>query len=116
MCCQAGLPTGLCPRHFADAPCTGQCLSRENLQELIKFAHDERIVLMADEVYQVRAKEVLLVLHVAKQSRAICNTGVMCAMAESGMICVVWTCILCCCVLVPYALCRRMCTRTSAPS
>lgn len=31
---------------------TGQCLTRENLQELIKFAYKERIVLMADEVYQ----------------------------------------------------------------
>lgn len=27
-------------------------MSTENLQELIKFAYDERIVLMADEVYQ----------------------------------------------------------------
>lgn len=79
MCCQAGLLTGLCPGHLAVVPRTGQCLSRENLQELIKFAHDERIVLMADEVYQVRVKEVLLVLHVAKQSRAICNTGLTCA-------------------------------------
>eukprot|EP00955_Chlamydomonas_euryale_P110427 366000-Chlamydomonas_euryale.AAC.9 len=32
---------------------TGQCLSRRNLEELIKFAHEKRIVLMADEVYQV---------------------------------------------------------------
>ena len=31
---------------------TGQCLSKENLQQLVKFAHDEHIVLMADEVYQ----------------------------------------------------------------
>ncbi|MEW5315685.1 MAG: hypothetical protein WDW38_007095 [Sanguina aurantia] len=31
---------------------TGQCLSVDNLKELIKFAYDERIVLMADEVYQ----------------------------------------------------------------
>jgi glutamate--glyoxylate aminotransferase len=31
---------------------TGQCLSYDNLKELIKFAHDEKIVLMADEVYQ----------------------------------------------------------------
>jgi glutamate--glyoxylate aminotransferase len=31
---------------------TGQCLTYENLQELIKFAHEEKIVLMADEVYQ----------------------------------------------------------------
>jgi glutamate--glyoxylate aminotransferase len=27
-------------------------LSKENLQQLVKFAHDEHIVLMADEVYQ----------------------------------------------------------------
>ncbi len=32
---------------------TGQCLPEDNIRELIKFAHDERIVLMADEVYQV---------------------------------------------------------------
>ncbi|EFJ51567.1 alanine aminotransferase [Volvox carteri f. nagariensis] len=31
---------------------TGQCLSQENLKELIQFAYEERIVLMADEVYQ----------------------------------------------------------------
>ncbi|KAG1666676.1 hypothetical protein FOA52_013588 [Chlamydomonas sp. UWO 241] len=31
---------------------TGQCLSRTNLEELIKFAYEQRIVLMADEVYQ----------------------------------------------------------------
>lgn len=31
---------------------TGQCLSQENLEELAKFAHEEKVVLMADEVYQ----------------------------------------------------------------
>ena len=31
---------------------TGQCLSRQNLEELIRFAYEEKIVLMADEVYQ----------------------------------------------------------------
>ncbi|KAF5832918.1 alanine aminotransferase-like protein [Dunaliella salina] len=31
---------------------TGQCLSADNLKELIEFAVKERIVLMADEVYQ----------------------------------------------------------------
>lgn len=31
---------------------TGQCLSAENLREIIKFAHEEKLVLMADEVYQ----------------------------------------------------------------
>lgn len=31
---------------------TGQCLSVANLQELIKFAAEEHIVLLADEVYQ----------------------------------------------------------------
>lgn len=31
---------------------TGQCLSEANLKELVKFAGDEKIVLMADEVYQ----------------------------------------------------------------
>ncbi len=31
---------------------TGQCLSEENIRQLIRFAYEERIVLMADEVYQ----------------------------------------------------------------
>lgn len=31
---------------------TGQCLSQSNLEELVKFAYEEKIVLMADEVYQ----------------------------------------------------------------
>ena len=31
---------------------TGQCLSKENLQDLIKFAYEERVALMCDEVYQ----------------------------------------------------------------
>lgn len=31
---------------------TGQCLSEENLRDIVKFAHEEKVVLMADEVYQ----------------------------------------------------------------
>ncbi|GAB4818926.1 hypothetical protein N2152v2_005972 [Parachlorella kessleri] len=31
---------------------TGQCLTYEDLRELVKFAHEEKVVLMADEVYQ----------------------------------------------------------------
>ena len=31
---------------------TGQCLSEANLRDLVRFAHEERVVLMADEVYQ----------------------------------------------------------------
>ncbi|KAI7892744.1 pyridoxal phosphate-dependent transferase [Mucor mucedo] len=31
---------------------TGQCLSEENIREIIRFCHDERIVILADEVYQ----------------------------------------------------------------
>ena len=31
---------------------TGQCLSEENIREIIRFCHEERIVLLADEVYQ----------------------------------------------------------------
>lgn len=31
---------------------TGQCLSEENIRDIIRFAHEERIVLLADEVYQ----------------------------------------------------------------
>jgi aspartate/methionine/tyrosine aminotransferase len=31
---------------------TGQCLSEINVEDLVKFCYDERIVLMADEVYQ----------------------------------------------------------------
>lgn len=34
---------------------TGQCLSRENMQEIIHFCHRERLVLLADEVYQTNA-------------------------------------------------------------
>jgi glutamate--glyoxylate aminotransferase len=39
---------------------TGQCLSQDNLRELIKFAHKEHIVLMADEVYQENIYQVCL--------------------------------------------------------
>jgi len=31
---------------------TGQCLSRQNLEELVKFAYEQKIVLLCDEVYQ----------------------------------------------------------------
>lgn len=31
---------------------TGQCLSTENLQDLVKFCHKNRLVMFADEVYQ----------------------------------------------------------------
>eukprot|EP00271_Cylindrocystis_brebissonii_P008817 TRINITY_DN23318_c0_g1_i1.p1 TRINITY_DN23318_c0_g1~~TRINITY_DN23318_c0_g1_i1.p1 ORF type:complete len:485 (-),score=121.74 TRINITY_DN23318_c0_g1_i1:638-2092(-) len=31
---------------------TGNCLSEDNLQELVRFAYQEKIVVMADEVYQ----------------------------------------------------------------
>lgn len=31
---------------------TGQCLPLDNLRELVKFAYDEGVLLMADEVYQ----------------------------------------------------------------
>ncbi|ORX46101.1 PLP-dependent transferase [Hesseltinella vesiculosa] len=31
---------------------TGQCLSEENMREIIDFCHNERLVLLADEVYQ----------------------------------------------------------------
>lgn len=31
---------------------TGNCLSVENLRDLIQFCNDEKIVLLADEVYQ----------------------------------------------------------------
>lgn len=31
---------------------TGQCLTEENIREIIRFCHEERIVLLADEVYQ----------------------------------------------------------------
>ena len=33
---------------------TGQCLSEENLRDLIHFCYNNRLVLMADEVYQVQ--------------------------------------------------------------
>lgn len=31
---------------------TGQVLSRDNIEEIIKFAHKEKLFLFADEVYQ----------------------------------------------------------------
>ncbi|KAI8989375.1 pyridoxal phosphate-dependent transferase [Pilobolus umbonatus] len=31
---------------------TGQCLSEENIREIIQFCHDENIIILADEVYQ----------------------------------------------------------------
>lgn len=31
---------------------TGQCLSLQNMEEIVKMAYDERLVLLADEVYQ----------------------------------------------------------------
>merc|ERR1711974_181118 len=31
---------------------TGQCLSRENMEETIRLCYDEKLILMADEVYQ----------------------------------------------------------------
>lgn len=31
---------------------SGQCLSYDNLKEIVKFAYEEKLVLMADEVYQ----------------------------------------------------------------
>ncbi len=31
---------------------TGQCLTEQNMREIIDFCHNERIVLLADEVYQ----------------------------------------------------------------
>ncbi len=37
---------------------TGQCLSYDNLKDIIKFCHDEEIVLMADEVYQTNIYQV----------------------------------------------------------
>ena len=37
---------------------TGQCLSYDNLRDIIKFAHEENIVLMADEVYQTNIYQV----------------------------------------------------------
>jgi aspartate/methionine/tyrosine aminotransferase len=45
--------TALTPSQTSSPPLPpGQCLSQDNLAELIKFAHNEKIVLMADEVYQ----------------------------------------------------------------
>lgn len=32
---------------------TGQCLTEANLRELIEFCYTEKLVLLADEVYQV---------------------------------------------------------------
>lgn len=32
---------------------TGSCLTRENIRDILKMAHEKRLVVMADEVYQV---------------------------------------------------------------
>ena len=37
---------------------TGQCLSYQNLKDLIEFAAEEKLVLMADEVYQTNIYQV----------------------------------------------------------
>ena len=37
---------------------TGQCLTYEDLRELVKFAYEEKVVLMADEVYQPNVYQV----------------------------------------------------------
>ena len=39
---------------------TGQCLSYDNLKDIIKFCQEEEIVLMADEVYQTNIYQVAL--------------------------------------------------------
>ncbi|KAG9300275.1 hypothetical protein G9A89_011348 [Geosiphon pyriformis] len=36
---------------------TGQCLSEENMKEIIDFCHNERVILLADEVYQTNIYE-----------------------------------------------------------
>lgn len=33
---------------------TGQVLTKQNIEEIVKFAHKERLFIFADEVYQVR--------------------------------------------------------------
>lgn len=37
---------------FIELSITGQVLSRENIEEIIKFAHKENLFIFADEVYQ----------------------------------------------------------------
>ena len=46
---------GICVRAFVfinPGNPTGQCLSEQNLQDLVKFCHKNKLVMMADEVYQ----------------------------------------------------------------
>jgi bifunctional pyridoxal-dependent enzyme with beta-cystathionase and maltose regulon repressor activities len=66
-CCILGAPCEKCPDLSphpinswlcATGNPTGQCLSYENLRDIIKFAHEENIVLMADEVYQTNIYQV----------------------------------------------------------
>jgi hypothetical protein len=33
---------------------TGQCLSKPNQEDIVRFCQEEQLVLIADEVYQVR--------------------------------------------------------------
>ena len=37
---------------------TGNVLSKQNLEDVIKFAHNNRLFLFADEVYQVCMKDI----------------------------------------------------------
>ena len=51
----AARSNGICVRAFVfinPGNPTGQCLSEENLRDLVKFCHDNRLVMCADEVYQ----------------------------------------------------------------
>ena len=41
---------------------TGQCLSYQNLKDLIEFAAEEKLVLLADEVYQTNIYQVWFLL------------------------------------------------------
>jgi aspartate/methionine/tyrosine aminotransferase len=51
-----GRAKGICPRALVfinPGNPTGQCLSEQNIHDLIVFCYNNRLVLCADEVYQV---------------------------------------------------------------
>lgn len=48
---------------------TGQCLSYDNLKDIIQFCQEEEIVLMADEVYQTNIYQVAFLCSLRSDKR-----------------------------------------------
>lgn len=56
---------------------TGQCLSYQNLKDLIQFAAEENLVLLADEVYQTNIYQVKHAS--AKSAVHLCRNNCICS-------------------------------------